>query len=244
MAEWIKNRQMSRVLGLFILCLATQTHCFIHIKGGYWTTLKDVLTNHLEFMQQCNMHISYVGNGIFIEHQLRTTITYKIFGLNETVKVLSDSSTILLGELTHDESEALKAMLLMGTPTLSSISALPVKQESQGGPFTSADIHTTNAELPIPSTSIETIPPSTEMTIMDANTEVSTPRDNPPASTSSLPMTDGHKKPNQPALQSPLPKKITRHSVKNVSTKLTDECILDILNNQPKVLIKGDSIMS
>ena len=57
-------------------------------------------------------------------------------------------------------------------------------------------------------------------------------------------MTDGCKRPSQSAMQSPPPKRLTRSSVKNVSTKLTDEHILDILNNQPKVLIKGASIVT
>ena len=54
------------------------------------------------------MHLSYLGNGIFIEYQLCATTTYEVFSLDETVQVPNVSSTIVLGELTHDESEALK----------------------------------------------------------------------------------------------------------------------------------------
>ena len=36
-------------LALFILCLAMDTHCFIHTKSGYWTTLKDNPQDHLEY---------------------------------------------------------------------------------------------------------------------------------------------------------------------------------------------------
>ena len=50
---WLNGLKQGRrpdVLGLFLLCLVTQIHCFVHLKGGYWTSLKDVPNSHLEFM--------------------------------------------------------------------------------------------------------------------------------------------------------------------------------------------------
>ena len=47
----LKEGRRADVLGLFLLCLATQTHCFVHLNNGYWTTLWDSPNNHLELIQ-------------------------------------------------------------------------------------------------------------------------------------------------------------------------------------------------
>ena len=48
----VKNGDRADVLVLFVLCVLTGTHCFVHLKqGGYWTSLKDVPVTHLEFVQ-------------------------------------------------------------------------------------------------------------------------------------------------------------------------------------------------
>ena len=57
----LKEGRWADVLGLFLLCLATQTHCFVHLKNGYWSTLSDPPDNHLELIQRCNVHLSYLG---------------------------------------------------------------------------------------------------------------------------------------------------------------------------------------
>ena len=72
----LKEGRRADVLGLFLLCLATQTHCFVHLNNGYWTTLWDSPNNHLELIQRCNVHLSYLGRGIFIEHVLRLNTSY------------------------------------------------------------------------------------------------------------------------------------------------------------------------
>ena len=46
----LKEGRRADVLGLFLLCLATQMHCFVHLNNGYWTTLRDSPNNHLELI--------------------------------------------------------------------------------------------------------------------------------------------------------------------------------------------------
>ena len=41
-----------------------------------------------------------MGSGIFVEHTLRLTTSYEIFGLNEPIEVPTESTTIVIGE-TH-----------------------------------------------------------------------------------------------------------------------------------------------
>ena len=113
----LKEGRQADVLGLFLLCLATQMHSFVHLNNGYWTTLRDSPNNHLELIQRCNVHLSYLGRGIFIEHVLRLNTSYEIFGINDQIDMLSTSTVI--GEFNIEESEVLKALLSLGTCVIS-----------------------------------------------------------------------------------------------------------------------------
>ena len=71
LSEWLTSTRTdgkADALTLFILCLAMDTHCFIHTKSGYWTTLKDDPKDHLEYTQCCNLHLSFLGSGNFIQY--------------------------------------------------------------------------------------------------------------------------------------------------------------------------------
>ena len=128
----LKEGRQADVLGLFLLCLATQMHCFVHLNNGYWSTLQDSPNNHLELIQRCNVHLSYLGRGIFIEHVLRLNTSYEIFGFSNPIDMPSTSTVI--GELSIEESEALKALLSLGTCVIS----------ETGGPVLNPDIPTTS----------------------------------------------------------------------------------------------------
>ena len=113
----LKEGRWADVLGLFLLCLATQMHCFVHLNNGYWSTLRDSPNNHLELIQRCNVHLSYLGRRIFIENVLRLNTSYEIFGVSDPIDMPSTSTVI--GELSIEESEALKALLSLGTCVIS-----------------------------------------------------------------------------------------------------------------------------
>ena len=63
LANWTKHVKEDRhadVLLIFVLCLITGTHAFIHLKNNeYWTSLKDIPRMYLEFMKRCNLHMSF-----------------------------------------------------------------------------------------------------------------------------------------------------------------------------------------
>ena len=54
LSEWIKELNGGckvDIFALFLLCIATDTHCFVHVKGGYWTTLGETPQFHTDHSQ-------------------------------------------------------------------------------------------------------------------------------------------------------------------------------------------------
>ena len=52
--QWVKELNSgckADTLALFLLCIATNTHCFVHITSSYWTTLAETLQSHIEYSQ-------------------------------------------------------------------------------------------------------------------------------------------------------------------------------------------------
>ena len=71
--EWAKDVNKGSkvdILALFLLCIATDTHCFVHTRSGYWTTLADNPQSHTEYSQRCNLHLSYVSKGVYVQHKI------------------------------------------------------------------------------------------------------------------------------------------------------------------------------
>ena len=122
--QWLKDvKACSRVdiLILFILCIATDTHCFIHTKVGYWTRLLDDPKKYTEYVQQCNLHLSYLGNGSYVQHEIHTEIVAcEIFGLTELIEVNVESQPIEIDTCTAEESETLDKLLRLGITSHSS----------------------------------------------------------------------------------------------------------------------------
>ena len=107
----MKSGDRADELVLFVLCVLTGTHCFVHLKQGYWTSLKDIPAIHLEFVQCCNVHLSYLGNGIFVEHELCTVkATYKIFGIDQPIEI-EETKQVVIGTLTSTENETLDKLM-------------------------------------------------------------------------------------------------------------------------------------
>ena len=67
MEKRVKKWKKGDVLVLYVLSVITDVHCFVHLnQNKYWTSLKEVPNMHLEFMQRCNIHLAYFGQGTFI----------------------------------------------------------------------------------------------------------------------------------------------------------------------------------
>ena len=113
--QWLKaltNGCRVDMLCLYILSIATETHCFVHIKNRIWTTLGEIPHTHAEYSQHCNLHLSYMGNDTYAQHEIRTqTVAYNIFGLPEPLTVDLQVSTEIIGTCTSEETETLNQLL-------------------------------------------------------------------------------------------------------------------------------------
>ena len=100
------------VLTLFVLSIITGVHCCVHLKWhNYWTTLKETLVAHMEYMPRCNIHLSYLGQGTYVELTLRTAlVSYKIFSVDHPVE-LEEKTPVVIGTLTCEEDVTLDVLL-------------------------------------------------------------------------------------------------------------------------------------
>ena len=149
---WLKaitNGCRVDMLCLYILSIVTETHCFIYIKNGIWTTLGEI-----PHTQCCNLHLSYMGNDTNAQHEIRTqTVAYDVFGLPEPLTVDLQVSTKKIGICTSEETKTLNWLLRLGitsqTPDTPNIVSKPTVEAA-------ATIST--PPDPVPSTSTLTKP--------------------------------------------------------------------------------------
>ena len=77
--------------------MATGTHTAVHLSNNrVWSTLEVMPTSHDDLMRQCNKHLVYLGQGVFL--QLKEHPTVNILGTvtgqdPETHKLLVASVT-------------------------------------------------------------------------------------------------------------------------------------------------------
>ena len=104
---------------MFLLCVITGVHCFVHTKAGIWSTLFEEPETHQEFIQHCNLHFSHLGGGIYVEFIPCTeTVSFQYFRIPEPVNINVNSKLVAIGSLTSDEQETLHALLSTGTTLL------------------------------------------------------------------------------------------------------------------------------
>ena len=84
-----------------------------HNENRYWSTLKDEPDTHDEFLIRCDLHLTYVGKGIYAQLIPRTEpLEYAIFGTIQSEE-LSDieMKPLIVGSLTADEDTTLNYLL-------------------------------------------------------------------------------------------------------------------------------------
>ena len=112
----IKTGRRTDILFLYLLCVITKSHCYIHLQdGNFWSSLEEQPREHDTLERKCNIHLAYIGNVNYAQLILRTvTVQYEIFGVPDPHEVQEmDTKPQILGTLTSDESETLDK--LMGT---------------------------------------------------------------------------------------------------------------------------------
>ena len=59
----VKDGRQADVLAVYLLCLITKTHCYVHLRyGNHWSTLEEASATHDIYEQRCNLHLAYIGN--------------------------------------------------------------------------------------------------------------------------------------------------------------------------------------
>ena len=110
-SESVTDGQKADILALFGLNHLLEMHTIVHLRNGKtWTTLaKQGKTQH-EDLNHCDMHLAYVGRGLFMELVPRDIL----------LQIVVDTATIqsiLIGEiktLTQDKVKAFEQVQKLG----------------------------------------------------------------------------------------------------------------------------------
>ena len=102
--EWLKSVKDNRcgdiLCVVYFLSMVTRMHTCIHLKNQKtWCTLKVVPLLHHELMSRCNLHLVYLGFGIFL--QLKRCLL--------PINILQT-----LGEVTSDKPGVLEQIVVTG----------------------------------------------------------------------------------------------------------------------------------
>ena len=105
----IKDGRKGDILTLFVLSVLTDFHTYAHLhEGQYWSTLKTVPNTHEEVLCACEIHLLYLGRGMFIELKKCETPLSIAPNLDPGV------TSYIIGELTPAEQTAYDNVLLSG----------------------------------------------------------------------------------------------------------------------------------
>ena len=100
-SEGICDCRKGNVLVLFRLNLLLEIHTVMSLKNGLtWTTLASPGQTHHDDLKKCEVHLAYMGGGLYVELiELETPL--------EIVETSDKTTSILIGELTASEEKAI-----------------------------------------------------------------------------------------------------------------------------------------
>ena len=100
---------------VLIVCKITGTHCFVHTKVRIWITSFEEPDSHQALIHRCNLHLGYLGNGIYVEFVPQTeVVSFQIFGIPEPVDIDIDAKPVAIGTHSCDTQETLNKLLSTG----------------------------------------------------------------------------------------------------------------------------------
>ena len=89
------------ILVLYTLCMLFDKHAIVHLRHGMvWSTLVDLSQDHYADIQKCELHLCYVGRGLFVELMERKTPL-------EIVKDTEAVQSLIIGELSTTEEQTI-----------------------------------------------------------------------------------------------------------------------------------------
>ena len=102
----ISDGRKGGVLALYGLCLLFSNHAVVHLHNNLvWSTLASLSNNHLEDIQKCDIHLCYLGRGLFME-LVQHDIPLQILDDKPNVQ------SLVIGELSMEEESTYKSISL------------------------------------------------------------------------------------------------------------------------------------
>ena len=96
------------ILVLYILCMLFDKHAIVHLRHGLvWSTLEDLSQDHYADLKKCELHLCYVGRGLFVELMERKTPL-------EIVKDTEAVQSLIIGELSTTEEQTIRLIETAG----------------------------------------------------------------------------------------------------------------------------------
>ena len=94
---------------LYALCMLFDRHAIVHLRNGLvWSTLDIVSDDHYTDLKKCDLHLCYVGQGLFVELSERATLLELATDSTETVQ------SSIVGELTATKNQSLMMVVMAG----------------------------------------------------------------------------------------------------------------------------------
>ena len=94
---------------IFALCMLFNRHALVHLHNGLvWSTLGQFSEDHYADLTKCDLHLCYVGHGLFVELTERDKPLELASDSTETVQ------SVIVGELTSTENWLLMMVLTAG----------------------------------------------------------------------------------------------------------------------------------
>ena len=128
-ADGVKLGRRAYILSVFALSALISKHTLIHLRNGnLWTTMETSNMDHDEILKNCDIHLAYLGNGLFseIKWKMRDQCIVQESGIrklsNVTIRV---KRTLSVETTSKDVSECVQPQnILAGT--------INIKHESTG----------------------------------------------------------------------------------------------------------------
>ena len=112
----LKEGRRADTLAIFLLYKVMQTHCFIHVKSGFWSSLQEDPLTHQEYIQRYYLHLLDLGAGTYAELEAHTqVIQYEIFDVGEPLSTEINVNEPAISILSASESSTLNLLISNGT---------------------------------------------------------------------------------------------------------------------------------
>ena len=111
--ECVKNGRRADVLALYGLCQLTDSDCIVHLwHNKIWSTLSGTPGDHKDLIDRCEIHLCYMGNGVFVQlvSRIKREKAYKPTEGGKT-------TSVVIGSLSANETQTLTILLQEGIRT-------------------------------------------------------------------------------------------------------------------------------